>query len=374
MPCFAHARPCATVRRTPARRGAAVFLVVLGLGVIMSIAALVVDLGFAGNTQAQLQYSAESAAHAGALQLDGTHEGIGRAQDAAIRFAEINEVNGRKVLLSLMPSLEGSWVRVGRWDAGMRRFQATDDPKEANAVRVRTRMNDLPAWFSPVVQGTKALAASADTIAVNSSSGASEMACFLPLAISSCLLQDPSSAATLPMRNLVLNPAGVDNVGWARPAANPNAAWLSSQLDNCRADGRVAIGDEIDLNNGVINSVLAQMAGLVASSSTQWDARVWGALPPRDPRSGVPAGAYGHTLEGAILVFDDPGYCAAKGGAFNETQDVAGFLWVAIYDVTTSGSKRTIKVRADNRREHRVGWEVGGPDYGVTTPHVYLAN
>jgi len=355
------------------RRGAAILVVVLSLTVLMGVAALVIDMGFASEAQAQLHASAESAAHAGALRLNGTQEGVARAEEAAIRFAEANPVWGRPVILDPSASLEGSYVRVGRWEPSLRRFSPTLAPAEANAVRVRTRMNDLPAWFSSVVRGQSTVAASADAVAVSSSTGASELECFLPLAISSCLLRDPASANNLPLRDLVINPAGVDSVAWVRPGSNPNAAWLSSQIDNCRADGRVAVGDSIDLDNGVVNSVLKQIADGIGTSTTSWDSRVWGALPPQIARSGVAAADYGGTLEGAILVFDDAAYCEGKGGKFTETQVLAGFLWVAIYDVTTSGSPRTIRVRADTRREHRVGYDVGGPDYGVTTSHVYVA-
>ena len=193
------------------------------------------------------------------------------------------------------------------------------------------------------------------------------MSCFLPIAIPQCLIEETHGEEGVQDVDMVLNPPGADNVGWMRPDGNPNANWLRGQIRDCEQDGDLAMGDIVDLNNGVINSALSELADAVETGDTSWDSSVWGPLPAQAPRSGIARNLYGGTWEAPAVVFDDPSYCQGGGGEWTGTAQVSGFVWVAVYDVVTSGpaSERTIRTRIDTTRSHKVGTGSGGLSYGV---------
>lgn len=361
---------------TPAssRRGNVVLLVALGLTVFLGITALVVDLGYAFAIKAELQAACDAGAHAGALQLDGTDEGVDVARDTAVTYAALNSAGGSPVIVEPWPSPGEEGVEFGHWDLDRSEFTSTGDPEEINAVKVSALRSHLPTWFSLPAFGRRTLAAGAEAIAISQKEGASEVECFLPIAVASCLLEERYDTRSIALIDLALNPAGIDNVGWFRPGANPNASWLSSQFRVCQSDGTLAVGDDINLNNGVITSVLKDIADGIATSDTRWQTSSWGPLPPQASRSGVPTAKYGHTLEGPIVVFDDDSYCSGKGGKWVETKQVAGFTWAAIFDAVTTGpaSGKNIRVRLEAREGYDFGTEGGGRDYGVTWTHTAL--
>lgn len=357
------------------RRGAASLIVAMCLVVILGMAAIVIDLGYLNGVQAELQGSADAAAHGGALQLNGTAGGMEKARTMATLLAATNASAGRPVSLDPTTIEEGgSGVELGTWDGGNRLFTVSADSGRVNAVRVQARMADLPAMFSQVAFQRQHLAASAQSVAVRETDGASAVDCYLPITTSTCLIQRHREAG-IPYVDLMLNPAGIDNVGWGRPAGHPSASWISRQLLSCKADGTASIGDELGLGNGTVTSVLPDLAWAISNSSTSWDPAVWGTLPPQLPNSSLAPEDYGKTFEGPIPLFNDPSYCSGKG-TFTGTKEIAGFVWVAVYDVVSKGpvAKRTIRVRMDTTREHAVGTEVDGPDFGVTTPYVELVH
>jgi hypothetical protein len=197
--------------------------------------------------------------------------------------------------------------------------------------------------------------------------GAGEVSCFLPIAIADCMF-DRYTETQLQSINLALNPAGIDNVGWARPDATPNASWVRGQIQNCQADGALAVGDNVGLNNGVIASALSELGSAINSSSTSWDTSAWGTIPAQASRSAVNKASYGKTVEGVIVIFDGgPGYCTGKGGSFNGSETVSGFVWGAVYDVVNSGpaSGKNISVRIDLSADRELGTKGGGRDAGV---------
>ncbi len=343
-------------------------VVALALGVLLGISALVVDLGYLSSTQAQLQAAADAGSHAGAMQLDGTDAGVVAASQAAVDVASFNTVAGEP--LTLDPSTE---VEVGIWDIPSSSFTPGGGALFINAVRVTARRDDLPAWFANAAFGEEVLAASAVSIAHRQFAGAGEVECFIPLGIPGCVIDDVYGFDGINMVDLVLNPPGVNNVAWARPGANPNANWLRDQLWDCEFDGSLAVGDAIDLNNGVINSALKAMADEVEASSTTWNEDLWGPIPAQHARSGIAKSKYGNTLEGPVAVYEDDSFCSSPG-PMNGTYAVSGFVWGAIYDVATSGpaADRTIRMRIDTTGSYDYGTDDGGTDYGVEYRHLAL--
>lgn len=355
------------------RRGAVVIIIALLLTVLLGFAALVVDLGYAGSVEAELQAATDAAAHSGAMQLDGTEAGVDEAYEVAEQLGAANHAGGESVELD-GGSGSGSEIATGYWDADSRSFTEVADPATTNAVQVEARRAALPAWFSAVAFGRDALEAASSAVAIQRTEGAGAVSCYLPLAVPECLITD-RYGADVNDHDLVLNPAGIDNVGWGRVAGSPNASWLRDMFEDCEADGTVSVGDQVGLDNGVKTSVLQAIADEVEDASTYWDSDLWGPLPAQRSRSGIDSSAYGNTLEGPVLLFSDPDYCA-YGGSFTGDETVSGFAWAAIYDVVTTGpvADRNIVARLEVLDEYDLGDEGGGPDYGVTATTVALVN
>lgn len=128
------------------------------------------------------------------------------------------------------------------------------------------------------------------------------------------------------------------------------------------------MGDQVGLNNGVIASGLSALATAISSSDTSWDTDRWGAMPSRASRSAVPAADYGNTVEGSIIVFDGgPDYCTGSGGSYTGSEPVVGFIWVAVYDVVSTGpaSGKNVYMRMDLSENHSAGTRGGGVDAAV---------
>jgi hypothetical protein len=209
---------------------------------------------------------------------------------------------------------------------------------------------------------------SGSAIALASEARADTVSCFLPIAIPSCLIEQGGGPEAAQDIDMVLNPPGADNVGWARPDGNPNASWLRDQIRDCEYAGDVQIGDTVDLGNGVVASAMDELATAIEDSDTSWDGETWGEMPAQEGRSAVDSGLYGNTWEAAALVFDDDSYCSG-GGRWNGSAELSGFVWVSVYDVVTKGpaAEKTIKVRVDTTRTHKVGKGSGGPSWGVSS-------
>jgi hypothetical protein len=91
-------------------------------------------------------------------------------------------------------------------------------------------------------------------------------------------------------------------------------------------------------------------------------------MPEQEGRSAVHSSSYGNTWEAPALVFEDDSYCDGSG-KWNGSAELTGFVWVAVYDVVTTGpaSGKTIKARVDTTRTHKVGKGSGGPAWGVSS-------
>lgn len=341
------------------RRGAVLVTLAIALATLLGISALVLDLGHLRSVQEELQSAADASAHAGAGMLDGTESGLVAARQAAVDFGAFNEAGGAPVTLDPTGDVE-----LGVWDETAATFTPGGTAETVNAVRAIAAREDVPAWFAAATVGADVLSASADSIAVRFTGGASQVECYLPLAVPSCVIEDLYGVDGVNMVDLVLNPPGVDNVGWAMPGGSPNADDTRSQIRDCEYGGSVDIGDPIGLGNGVIDAALKELEDAVESSTTTWQEDLWGTLPPQEDCSGINAAKYGNTYESAILVFEDDSYCAG-GGSFNGTEEITGFVWAAVYEVCSKGAaaEKTIKLRLETREVHMGGSDVAGPDY-----------
>jgi hypothetical protein len=119
------------------RRGAVVAQVAIGLGFMLGLAALVIDLGMIYNTRAELQRTADAAALAAATRLGDWSQGsaMTTARSAAQESANSNKVLGAG------PTIDESDVIFGRASlpSAGGKYTFVETNQFPNAVRVRVR-------------------------------------------------------------------------------------------------------------------------------------------------------------------------------------------------------------------------------------------
>lgn len=350
------------------RRGNTAIIVGLSLAALLGAAAVVIDIGYGRLVRLELQNAADATALAAVTRFDGTDEGLADARATGVRIAAANRAAGTGVTLdaNAANAPDGDIV-LGVYDETDGSFTPSDDAEVVNAAEVRARIPDLGLFIAPMALNRPTLAVGAVSRTVREEGGAEAVDCFIPLGMPSCLV-DRYETGGLQNVTLKFQPTGIDNVGYARPGASPNASWSRSQLTNCQQSGEISIGDSLGLQNGTAVSVLSEFVTAVESSSTRWDTAKWGALPARNAQSSIAAAKYGRTFEGVVPVFDGgSAYCTPGGGKFNGSAPISGFVWGAVYEVINKGpsSNRTIMMRLDFTKEYDVGTEVGGPDWSV---------
>ena len=348
-------------------------LLAVSLSVVLAMCALAIDVTYARMVQQQLQNGTDASALGAVLVLDGTEEGVEQALSVASELAGTNTAGGQSLSAGGIDGSVAGTTSFGVWDSEDQSFMESGDPEEINAVRIQMHHDHGYTGVLTTVSETRFKPAATST-AVRNLPGASEVDCFIPVAVPSCLITDVYGTEGMQDVDLVLNPAGVDNAGWGRPGATPNASWVRSQITDCGGDGKAAIGDSMGLGNGVMQSALSQISRELESSATSWDSEIWGSIPEQDAKSTIDADSYGGTVEGPILVFEDDSYCTGAGGSWNETMTISGFVWGAIYDVTGgSAADKNIKLRLDTTSERVFGTDYGdAPDWGVQAVQVVL--
>lgn len=129
------------------QRGAIALLFGLTLIVLLAAGGLVVDLGHLYVLKSELQNGADSAALAGAKEIDMTTAGVNRAAAKAIAFGQHNKFNFSSDLvltnanISFGSSPDGPWVSVG--DAAL-------SPSGKTFIRVDTGAKTVPTYLMGV--------------------------------------------------------------------------------------------------------------------------------------------------------------------------------------------------------------------------------
>lgn len=366
------------------RRGSVLVIAATSFLVLCGFAAMVVDLGYVGVVESQLQTSTDAAAMAGARMLDGTEAGFASARSTAVEVASVNPADGTAVTLDANTGNDSAGdIVLGVWD-GTAFTPSTSDPSAVNAVLVRTNRQDLVPVFSRIAFGNDALGSAVESLAIAPPPGqASEVPWYLPFGLPACLW-DTYTPETLQDMTFVLAPAGIDNTGWATINGSPNAAWLMDFIQTispCMQEwyetgdieepcAEASVDDPVNLHNGEVQSAQNYMANNIGELGIPWMEEIWGELPPQDPDSAVDADEYGYTYVGPIPIFNSGAeYCSGSGGGWTETTTATGFAWAVIYDITkgTGAAEHTIKLRIDLDSYYNIGdWpSVVATDYGV---------
>lgn len=364
------------------RRGNMALVTAVSFVALCGFAALVVDLGYSRMVRAQLQATTDAAALGAVNLLDGTSAGINAAHSAAQTLAGLNAANGTAVQISSNGSNEtGGDVMIGFYDAADGSFTPTHDAATSNAVRVQAARSDLTPLFAGIAFQKDSLDAGACTLAVQREPvGASEVPWYLPFALPDCIF-DQYTETELRTQAFTLQPAGMDNTGWARVGASASASWAKAHIADIQpcmtawaSTGHVetpcaeaGVGDTLYLNNGAVQSALTDLNSELPNG-IDWNASLWETLPARQTTSTVTTSDYGTVYAGPVPIFDGgSSYCSA-GASWNEAKTITGFAWGVIYDLKATGtsSTRTIWMRVDPNDGYNVGTSWGAPEYGVT--------
>ncbi len=350
--------------RTRTREGNIAAIVGLSMVVLLSFAALTIDLGYGRLVQQQLQNASEAGARAGSLRLNGTEEGLTAARTTAAAMAAQNTAGGESVVLA------DEDITLGVWDSAAGTFTASNDPLVVNTVQVTARIDELALFLAPAAFARETIPVAGTTRAMAMMQGAGEVECYIPMALPDCIIEREGVEGIQDL-TIQLNPPGVDNVGWGRANGTPSADWARDQWGNCETSGSAEVGDPVGLGNGAMIPALTELVNQVNSSATVWDPAKWGALPAQMDGSSISPTSYGRTFEGPIMVIDGGDeFCTGSGGSFTGSLPLKGFMWASIYDVANRGGavpNRNIRLRVDTSTTYDLGTSGGGEEYGVVS-------
>lgn len=155
---------------------------------LIGFVALVVDGGHFWEVRSELQNAADSAALAGARDLNGTGAQFGVAVASAHNYGLAHKANGADV------DVPNQDIVLGNWNFNTRTFAAMQTPApQVNAVRVTTRRTaatgDAVATFFAPILGITQQDITAVAVAVG---GSPNSTCGFPLAVPDCSLYDGS--------------------------------------------------------------------------------------------------------------------------------------------------------------------------------------
>ena len=334
------------------RKGSIAIIAGISFTVLAGLAAVSIDLGRARVAKSELQYVADAAAHAAVSPLDGTAEGITKAQALVATMVSQSAVWGTTPTIDSMES--------GFWDAATSTWTSTNDPAQVKGLKITLSANIGYIGFSRVAFGTTALTPRAmGGSAKESFEGsmaeepAGEVECYIPIAIPSCVIED-MMATNQTAETGTWQPSTENNVAWADQTTNPSSSMLSAQFNSlsggCSGGATMTAGNNVFLNNGMIAAVTQTVGQYLNNTATDmWSTDQWGAIPARMTGSAVTASRYGHVIAGPMVVFEDTSYCSGGGsGALNGVKVIKGFVFAAVYDVKSSGTDKNLKLYIPN--------------------------
>jgi hypothetical protein len=315
--------------RRPRRPDAGVVAVVVALliGALGAFLALVMNVARAYDTRAQLLAAADSAALAGALELDGDASATGGIRRSRIRAYDYLVDHGveRSVAMrtnaGVRPTTAESPVRgldedlvPGCWDLNDNATPASKgtefvpygesgcgEPRDVNAVRVKNGRDatgnhntPLPSVFGSFVSSTEVNVRS-EAVAVGG--GICSTGCAAPFALADCQVVDPGTGGFRcgPANLYTTRPSGSDSIGLidpANPGSNPSTPDVATSVRN----GCVPSGAS-SYNTGNGNNINQQIVDAMAD--TGFVDRIWTvpvlAMPgcPSNPDFGRTGTTYG---------------------------------------------------------------------------------
>jgi hypothetical protein len=194
-------------------RGVVIVLVAVVLVALIGFASLVFDMGQLYTVRGELQNTTDSASLAGALMLDRTEEGLDRARQEAIDYAQRHSSDFKA------SELTTNDVVFGHWDPVAETFTSlgTDpDPAAVNAVRVLDRRseqgeNAVTLKLAPVIGHQKGNVSSLATAI----GGGPAKECGFPMIVPDCSLDTALDDGSCDFCFVYQEGGGVSqNAGW----------------------------------------------------------------------------------------------------------------------------------------------------------------
>lgn len=226
------------------QQGSVFIVIALTLVLMLSFAALAVDIGYAMAEKAGLRTVAEAAALAGARELGSIYEGLTSAQQASYQLTSANysaieaaaqDIASKNPVLGQSIEILAADIQVGQWDFQTRSFTSTSTLP--NAVRVTARKdstsNGSLTFFLAQVMGISSLNLKAtNTAALGSVGTVTPGALNNPFAISQAWFQTNSCSD-----QITFNPTGSSCAGWHTFEETPsNASTLKTIIDGLTND------------------------------------------------------------------------------------------------------------------------------------------
>jgi hypothetical protein len=259
-------------------RGATAVMVALLLVAIVSLLALVMNVGHLMTVRAQLHNATDSAALAAARELNGTEEGLAAAKRVAANYAfrhETDSLDNGEPRIVIDPDTD---VKFGHWWSSR--------PRESAFEEIAGRTPGDLGWINAVLVGDgreTARGNEVDTImgglftrqttdvtaeSVAVFGGACESYCSIPIAFSTCIIQDPITKALNCDSVLEFNSDNTDNIGFTNLADSPTitppiVSSLVGNGEDCTTSAQV--DDNIGVTNGnslgPVFDAFSQLAG-----------------------------------------------------------------------------------------------------------------
>lgn len=341
------------------RSGNTAVQVALGLTVLLSVTAVVIDIGRGRVFKHQLRNAAEAAAHAGAAQLDGTTEGMDAARAMAVSVAAENLAAGSPVVLDPNTANDPAGdVVLGYWEDEV--FVPSTAPAVVTTVQVVANRPTVDTILAGVAMDEPTMAVG--DFAIAQAGGPASAACPFPIALPDC--EFTAGAAGFCGMELALSSARIDNGAWARTGTTQaNASYIRDSLDPAVCASASGLDDVVTLNNGQVNSAFRELGDAVNLYGSPWISEEYGGTQPAQSAGSI-VSPYGEkTLVGQIVIFEDSDNCTNT--QFAGTHPIVGYATIVIYDVVNQGSTKDIKARVLCAMSDGAG---GGGYYGTTVP------
>jgi hypothetical protein len=331
--------------------------------VLLGFTAIGIDSGWQRIAMTQLHNAADAGAHAGAMQLDGTLEGIERAVERAIDVTNANLVHGYSVAIDTTTAVSNDGVpsntdiTVARFDAkgengclldggcwteiGAAPSTADYEPdlesgtvdfQQVNALQVDAEAQ-VSTFFGGVAFGTTELGAYNYSVGRMPIYQGTE--CAFPFSIGDCTLQDfmsgttaagdpgaPSPACGKVLR-LRLSSSNDDNAAAAVPdtMGSANASTMRDMIANeadCPSDvawDEILDGLTVNFNNGALSNIIQQINTSLNQDGVAWDPN-WGDCSVATCDIANQGLCQGGGITGT---YESEALCTAAGGTWNTT-------------------------------------------------------
>jgi Flp pilus assembly protein TadG len=327
-------------RVLPKPRGVTAVVVAIVLAVLAGFLALVINSGHMFAIRGQLQNASDSAALAGAQELNGTVPGLEAARDQAVEWAgEHTTDKGMSVGIDRTADVElGYWDHEAPRESAFTPITSTTPQslRMTNAVRVRTgretaRGNPMNVTMGALLGNNMTSDIRAEAIAVLG--GPCEEGCAVPIAFASCIVLNPDGSLNCGTE-LVFNSDVTDNIGFTNLSTDPSVSTtvLRNILNgDCK---KVETGDAINVSNG------ANLSPLVGDFQPY----------------------IGKQVSAPVV---DLGSCPAK---FNEHTGGAPIVGFATFTITnvTGGANKAIYIRLDCQQIEKEPVSAGCQFFGTT--------